>query len=292
MQLRYSSQPNAKQIEDYGLPLVEAVRRKDCEALQEMVRKGVTMGASNRFGESIMHLATRRGNVKVLNFLLVNGGSLHICDDYGKTPMHDACWTSEPPFDVVSLMLSHDPWLLQATDVRGATPLRYAKRQHWEHWCNFLDRVKDTHWPELPGSGGRGAVETGKAVEPGEAVEAGVEGAKEQSKEGEGEGKVVGSAAESGATLVCTSGGARVPTYDSSAENACGPKGPNKVGLAGGCGHSEGGDRAGEVRVKGKLRAAGEEQLLGDGSLAEESWRCRRGWACTGGNSFSSHGGR
>lgn len=128
---------------------MEAVRRWDLGALEAFAAQGVDMGASNRFGESVVHLATRRGNAPVLQFLLSHGGSLRICDDYGKTPLHDAFWTPEPRFDLVSLMLEMDWRLLLATDVRGATPLRYAKRGHWASWCGFLDRVKDHLWPHL-----------------------------------------------------------------------------------------------------------------------------------------------
>lgn len=140
---------------------MEAVRRWDMETLEALAAEGVDMGASNRFGESVVHLATRRGSTPVLRFLLAHGGSLRICDDYGKTPLHDAFWTAEPRFDLVSMMLEIDWGLLRATDVRGATPLRYAKRGHWAGWCEFLDRVKDHLWPHLPpgqraGEGGEG----------------------------------------------------------------------------------------------------------------------------------------
>ncbi|CAM9181630.1 unnamed protein product, partial [Hapterophycus canaliculatus] len=141
--------PTQKQIDDYQVPLVEAVRRWDLGALEALAAQGVDMGASNRFGESVVHLATRRGSAPVLQFLLSHGGSLRICDDYGKTPLHDAFWTAEPRFDLVSMMLELDWGLLRATDVRGATPLRYAKRGHWAGWCAFLDRVKDHLWPHL-----------------------------------------------------------------------------------------------------------------------------------------------
>lgn len=128
------------------------------ETLEQLARAGVDMGASNRFGESVVHLATRRGSAPVLQFLLAHGGSLHICDDYGKTPLHDAFWSGEPRFDLVAMMLDSDWRLLRAADVRGATPLRYAKKRHWGLWCEFLDRVKDKHWP-FQGSGAVGGGE-------------------------------------------------------------------------------------------------------------------------------------
>ncbi|CAM9364167.1 unnamed protein product [Choristocarpus tenellus] len=153
----YSNRPSEKEIKDYALPLLDAVRRLDCKALQEMADNGTAMGAANEFGESVVHLATRRGNVKVLEVILENGGSLHICDDFGKTPMHDACWTAEPHFDVISVMLDRDPWLLQTADVRGATPLRYPKKEHWLQWNRFLDEVKDKYWPSLRPERARGS---------------------------------------------------------------------------------------------------------------------------------------
>ncbi|CAM9595036.1 unnamed protein product, partial [Ascophyllum nodosum] len=143
-------EPTQKQIKDYQIPLVEAVRRGDLHTLETLAASGVDMGASNRFGESIVHLATRRGSVAVLQFLLSHSASLRICDDYGKTPMHDAFWTAEPRVDIVSMIMSIDWRLLRATDVRGATPLRYAKKRHWRMWCTFLDQVKDQYWPHLP----------------------------------------------------------------------------------------------------------------------------------------------
>lgn len=129
------------------VPLVEAVRRTDLSTLNSLAAQGIDMGAANRFGESVVHLATRRGSAPVLEFLLSHGASLHICDDYGKTPLHDAFWASEPRFDLVSMILERDWRLLRAADVRGATPFRYAKKRHWGKWCDFLDRVKDLYWP-------------------------------------------------------------------------------------------------------------------------------------------------
>ncbi|CBN77924.1 conserved unknown protein [Ectocarpus siliculosus] len=110
--------PTQKQLDDYQVPLVEAVRRWDMGALEALAADGVDMGASNRFGESIVHLATRRGSTPVLRFLLSHGGSLRICDDYGKTPLHDAFWTAEPRFELVAMMLEMDWGLLRATDAR------------------------------------------------------------------------------------------------------------------------------------------------------------------------------
>merc|ERR1712183_78962 len=54
---------------------------------------------ANRFGESLLHLACRRGRTDMVRFLVVEMGSpprdvLETMDDCHKTPLHDACWTA------------------------------------------------------------------------------------------------------------------------------------------------------------------------------------------------------
>lgn len=143
--------------------------------------------ASNKFGESLVHVACRRGNVDVLRFLLENGGSLTSCDDLGRFPLHEVCWAVQPRFDIVRLFLDaarlrptttttpastdapkgsgssssdsdsdkkqvqvqemNSP--LMVTDKRGCTPLRYVKEESWPLWRQFLDEVVDEYWPSL-----------------------------------------------------------------------------------------------------------------------------------------------
>jgi hypothetical protein len=64
--------------------------------------------------------------------------SLLAQDDYGRNPLHDACWSAEPQFELVRLIIEKHPELLCVGDVRGHTPLNYVRRQHWGEWCNFL----------------------------------------------------------------------------------------------------------------------------------------------------------
>ncbi|CAN0441795.1 unnamed protein product, partial [Laminaria digitata] len=102
--------------------------------------------ASNKFGESLVHIACRRGNMNALRFLLDNGGSLTCCDDLGRFPLHEVCWAVRPRFDI-----EEDEVLipLLVTDKRGCTPLRYVKEESWPLWRQFLDEVVDEYWPSL-----------------------------------------------------------------------------------------------------------------------------------------------
>jgi hypothetical protein len=67
--------------------------------------------------------------------------------DFGRTPLHDACWTPEPNFDIVELILSNDKRLLNLVDCRGSSPLSYIKRSHWGAWVAFLHQNVNRFWP-------------------------------------------------------------------------------------------------------------------------------------------------
>jgi hypothetical protein len=104
------------------------------------------MDACNRHGESIVHISCRRGQADTLRFLLRNGGRVHMCDDLGRTPLHDACWAKAPVFDCISTIMDRDPSLIRVVDCRGASPLAYIRREHWPVWRHFFDSKKDTYW--------------------------------------------------------------------------------------------------------------------------------------------------
>lgn len=74
------------------------------------------------------------------------GCSVQICDDFGRTPLHDACWTSEPNFKIVELLLDTDVRLLHVVDCRGATPLAYIKRENWHKWKEFFHSKLEIYW--------------------------------------------------------------------------------------------------------------------------------------------------
>jgi hypothetical protein len=105
------------------------------------------MSACNKFSESIVHTACRRCDSDVVEYILSNGGDSGITDDYGKTPLHDACWRLEPDFNIVRLLLDRNIELLRMLDKRGFSPLQYVREEHWGQWREFILSVKDTYWP-------------------------------------------------------------------------------------------------------------------------------------------------
>lgn len=139
-----------EQIESYDNNITKAIRCEDLDALQKMQTSGRPMQCCNRFGESIMHMACRRGSGSVVKFLLQEcGSSLRLRDDFGRTPLHDACWTSEINYGIIRLLLLKEPDLLLLSDKRGHTPLDYARRDAWGPWCQFLNQNKHLLCPKV-----------------------------------------------------------------------------------------------------------------------------------------------
>ena len=112
-----------------------------------LLKTGLNPNACNKFGESIIHAVCRRGDHAALSVLLEYKASVCVSDDFGRTPLHDACWTSEPNFDLITMLLDQDPWLLCLSDCRGSTPLSYVRRNHWALWIGFLSAVVERYWP-------------------------------------------------------------------------------------------------------------------------------------------------
>lgn len=116
---------------------------------QPTEREQLPFRCSNRFGESLLHLACRRGRTEMVRFLveeLETPGAdycsprtvLTVRDDCGKTPLHDACWTPSPNPELVALILKHCPEQVLARDVRGNTPFDYVRASDNGLWLRFL----------------------------------------------------------------------------------------------------------------------------------------------------------
>lgn len=135
----------AAMMEAYHTEILNAVRANDLEKAQTLYREGLFQhgcNACNRFGESILHIACRRGNLGMVKFLVEEVG---LCvttlrDDYHRTPLHDAFWTSTASYEVVDFLLQqpHVTELLLCKDKRGFTPLDYTRGEDRSKWLAFL----------------------------------------------------------------------------------------------------------------------------------------------------------
>jgi ankyrin repeat protein len=135
----FFSQVTEDQMAAYSTDVVTATRNNDIATLRELSAQGKALDCFNRFGESLLHLACRRGCTEIVEFLLEQPGvCLRIVDDCGRTPLHDACWNATPQLDICKRILEQEPALFLITDKRGYTPFQYARDQHWHIWRQFL----------------------------------------------------------------------------------------------------------------------------------------------------------
>jgi hypothetical protein len=142
--------PSDAQIEAYKLGTLKAVRLAQINELRKLHAMGVSFDCCNRFGESLVSLVCRKGNADALRFLVQEAGvSLLLRDDFGRTVLHDAFWTTQPEFELITFLLQEVPDLLFVKDVRGHTPLDYVRREHWGIWINFLKERKHLLRPKL-----------------------------------------------------------------------------------------------------------------------------------------------
>ena len=131
-----------KPTEPYDLDLIQAVRNGDLDSLRLKAELGQAMQCANTFGHTLIHTAARRGATEIVRFFLTeaNNVSPKVVCDMGRTPLHDACWTAKPNFEIIELLLDASPDLLFITDKRGYTPMAYVPKENWCQWCIFLEQ--------------------------------------------------------------------------------------------------------------------------------------------------------
>lgn len=129
-----------EQITAYDMKLVVACRENDVDTVKSLVEEqGMSAECCNRFGESLLHMACRRGFKEMVDYFLKDAKvSVRIRDDCGRTPLHDACWNPHAQTEILKWLIEKDPSLLLIADKRGSTPFQYARPQDWHIWRQFL----------------------------------------------------------------------------------------------------------------------------------------------------------
>ena len=124
----------------YDMDVSRAIRTSNLEQVRALFEQGKSFDACNRFGETLIHMACRRGNVDIVNFLIRQAQvRVDVRDDFGRSVCHDACWTSSPNLDVMDVLFKVVPpeyWVSE--DKRGHTPFDYVRREHWGVWLKYL----------------------------------------------------------------------------------------------------------------------------------------------------------
>jgi Ankyrin repeats (3 copies) len=146
------TKPTPLQLASYGTYVVALVRNGDECGLKTALSCGLSSNPCNAFGESLLHMICRRGNIKLFNIILHAGCNVQIIDDNGRSPLHYACWATQPNFDIVERLIERDVGLFYMADSRGSLPLAYTRKEHWSAWLEFLESKKNLFWPR-EGSG-------------------------------------------------------------------------------------------------------------------------------------------
>ena len=143
----YYNKPTELQKVSYHIHLIGLARSEDAEGFKAVLEAGISPNPCNQHGESLVHTICRKGSHELLKIMIDAGTSIQVSDDYGRTPLHDACWGAKPSFETVKLLLEKDLRLLHMTDARDAVPLSYVHKEDWKAWIEFLDANKEHFWP-------------------------------------------------------------------------------------------------------------------------------------------------
>jgi ankyrin repeat protein len=135
-----------QQMASYTTEITTAARQNDIETLKKLCSTDdkssscySSLNCANRFGETLLHIACRRGYKDLVRHLLDQPKiSVRVIDDGGRTPLHDTCWNPNPQLEVAQWIIVQDPSLFLIADKRGFTPFQYARPEHWRQWRQFL----------------------------------------------------------------------------------------------------------------------------------------------------------
>eukprot|EP00548_Thalassiothrix_antarctica_P010011 CAMPEP_0194159092 /NCGR_PEP_ID=MMETSP0152-20130528/77633_1 /TAXON_ID=1049557 /ORGANISM="Thalassiothrix antarctica, Strain L6-D1" /LENGTH=1268 /DNA_ID=CAMNT_0038868611 /DNA_START=386 /DNA_END=4192 /DNA_ORIENTATION=- len=124
----------------YDMTAINAISSQDVVTLRRWHLEGRPLQTSNERGETLLHMACRRALVDVVKFLVQEACvSLWVHDKKGRTPLHMACYSSEPGiFEVFHFIVKQDTDLLFVLDEQGCTPLDHIPCQFWNDWIVFF----------------------------------------------------------------------------------------------------------------------------------------------------------
>ena len=79
-------------IDSINEDLFRSVALNDFTAAVQAVKSGALINATDRFGHTPLHFTAYKGNARILQFLLRNGGNPNVQGRHDSTPLHSAAW--------------------------------------------------------------------------------------------------------------------------------------------------------------------------------------------------------
>lgn len=92
----YRNLPTDAQRISYNKYIVDLVKARDTDQLRLLFAAGLSTNPANIHGEGLLNMVCRLGYADVLKVMIDSGCDVQVSDDYGRTPLHDACWACEP----------------------------------------------------------------------------------------------------------------------------------------------------------------------------------------------------
>jgi ankyrin repeat protein len=75
----------------------------DTEQMREFIDQGLNVNVQNKYGHTLLHIASMEGSVDVVQLLLREGALLEVKDDNGDTALYHAAGTDR--FEVAKILL-------------------------------------------------------------------------------------------------------------------------------------------------------------------------------------------
>jgi hypothetical protein len=130
--------PSEERLQAFTNEKVDAVRNNNVETLRRMHQQGQSLDACSKNGESLLHLACRRGTIETVQFL-VQVVPTTIQDELGRTILHDVCWRPRPDPALFMVVFHAVPRsFLLTPDARGHTCFDYCRKTEWPLWNAHL----------------------------------------------------------------------------------------------------------------------------------------------------------
>ena len=92
----YNNKSTPLQQLSYHVHIIDLVKSNQIKKLQSLFSSGLSTNPANVHGEGLINLVCRLGAIDVLKAMIEAGCDIQVSDDYGRTPMHDACWATTP----------------------------------------------------------------------------------------------------------------------------------------------------------------------------------------------------
>jgi len=106
-------------IDQINGPIFQSIAQNNLNSVIQSVQGGALINATDRFGHSPMHYAAYKGNPRIVDYLLNNGGDPNIRGRHDSTPLHSAAWGRN--IQVLELLLEDGAEVDARTD-EGETP--------------------------------------------------------------------------------------------------------------------------------------------------------------------------